>query len=86
MQETLVWSLDQKDSLVKGMATTPLPGESHGQRNVVGYSPWGHKESDTTDRLNIEHCIFTFFCLKIFLTWDNLYFILLLPELSPLFW
>ena len=25
-----------------------LPGKSHGQRNLTGYSPWGHKESDTT--------------------------------------
>ena len=25
-----------------------LAGESHGQRSLVGYSPWGHKESDTT--------------------------------------
>ena len=25
-----------------------LHGESHGQRSLVGYSPWGHKESDTT--------------------------------------
>ena len=25
-----------------------LPGESHGQRRLEGYSPWGHKESDTT--------------------------------------
>ena len=24
-----------------------LPGESHGQRSLVGYSPWGCKESDT---------------------------------------
>ena len=24
-----------------------LPGESHGQRSLVGYNPWGHKESDT---------------------------------------
>ena len=23
-----------------------LPGEFHGQRSLVGYSPWGHKESD----------------------------------------
>ena len=29
-----------------------LPGESHGQRSPVGYSPRGHKESDTTKRLN----------------------------------
>ena len=28
-----------------------LPGKSHGRRNLVGYSPWGHKESDTTERL-----------------------------------
>ena len=26
-----------------------LPGESHGQRKLVGYSPWGHKESDMTE-------------------------------------
>ena len=25
-----------------------LPGEFHGQRNLEDYSPWGHKESDTT--------------------------------------
>ena len=31
--------------------TTPvfLPGESHGQGTLAGYSPWGHKESDTTE-------------------------------------
>ena len=28
-----------------------LPGKSHGQRSLVGYSPWGRKESDTTERL-----------------------------------
>ena len=28
-----------------------LPGELHGQRSLVGYSPCGHKESDTTERL-----------------------------------
>ena len=25
-----------------------LPGKSHGQRSLVDYSPWGHKELDTT--------------------------------------
>ena len=31
----------------------------HGQRNLVGYSPWGHKKSDTTERLSTHtHCIF----------------------------
>ena len=28
-----------------------LPGEFHGQRSLAGYSPWGPKESDTTERL-----------------------------------
>ena len=28
-----------------------LPGESHGQRSLVHYSPWGHKELDMTERL-----------------------------------
>ena len=26
-----------------------LSGESHGQRSLVGYSPWGHKEPDMTE-------------------------------------
>ena len=36
-----------------------LPGEFHGQRSLVGYSPWGHKEVDTTEQpalsLVIQH-------------------------------
>ena len=28
-----------------------LPGESHGQRSLAGYSPWGCKELDRTERL-----------------------------------
>ena len=32
----------------------PLPGKSHGQRSLVAYSPWGHKESDTTERLHFQ--------------------------------
>ena len=31
-----------------------LPGESHGGRSLVGYSPWGRKESDTTERLHFH--------------------------------
>ena len=26
-----------------------LPGESHGQRSLAGYGPWGHKELDATE-------------------------------------
>ena len=29
-----------------------LPGESYGQRSLVGYSPWGHKELDTAEQLS----------------------------------
>ena len=29
-----------------------LSGESHGQKNLVSYSPWGHKELDTTEQLS----------------------------------
>ena len=32
-----------------------LPGEFHGQRNLVGYSPWGCKESDMTEQLSTIH-------------------------------
>ena len=45
MQETRVLFLGQEDPLEKEM-TTPavfLPGESLGQRSLVGYSPQGHK-------------------------------------------
>ena len=31
-----------------------LPGKSHGQRSLVGCSPWGRKESDTTERLHFH--------------------------------
>ena len=31
-----------------------LPGESHGQRSLMGHSPWGHKESDRTERLTLS--------------------------------
>ena len=30
-----------------------LPGKSHGQRSLAGYSPWGRKGSDVTEQLNI---------------------------------
>ena len=31
-----------------------LPGESHGQRSLAGYSPWGYKESDKTEQLTLQ--------------------------------
>ena len=51
MQETeemRVRSLGWEDSLEESMATPVfLAGESHGQRSLAGYSPWGQKELDT---------------------------------------
>ena len=49
--ESQAQSQGQEDPLEKGMATTPvfLPGEFYGQRSMVGYSPWGFKEMDTTN-------------------------------------
>jgi len=54
MQETKVQSLGWEDPLEKEMAThsSTLPGKSHGCRSMVGYSPWGRKESDMTEQLH----------------------------------
>ena len=58
MQETQVRSLGREDPLEKGNGN-PLQysglGESHGQRSPVGHSPWGCKESDTTEQLTHTH-------------------------------
>ena len=47
----LVRSLGQEDPLEKAMTTHSrfLPGTSHGQRNLMGYSPWGCNRSDMTE-------------------------------------
>ena len=34
-----------------------LPGKSHGQRSLVGCSPWGRQESDTTERLHFHFSV-----------------------------
>ena len=57
MWEARVRSLGQEDPLEKEMAPplqyscleNPMDGEA-----LVGYSPWGHKESDTTERLEFH--------------------------------
>ena len=49
MQETQIQSLGQEDPLEKGMATPVfLPGEFHGRRRLMGYSPWGLRGLDKT--------------------------------------
>ena len=37
------------------LAPVFLPGKFHGQRSLVSYSPWDHKESDTTKQLTYTH-------------------------------
>ena len=56
MRETQVQSLGQEDPLEKEMATHSvlLPGKYHGQRSLVGCSPWGRKELSTTERLHFH--------------------------------
>ena len=51
MQETQIESLGQEDPWRKKWQPTPLflPGEFHRQRNLAGYSPWGHKDLDLTE-------------------------------------
>ena len=56
LQETWVQSLGQEDLWRREWLPTPvfLPGKSQGQKSLVGYSPWGHTESDMTDRLTLK--------------------------------
>ena len=35
-----------------------MPGKSHGPRSLVGYNPWGRKESDMTERLHFTSLLF----------------------------
>ena len=46
-----VWSLGRENPLEEGLAThsSILAWRIQGQRSLVGYSPWGHKESDMTE-------------------------------------
>ena len=54
MWETWVQSLGWEDLLEKETAThsSTIAGKSHGRRSLVGYSPWGREESDTTEQLH----------------------------------
>ena len=46
-----IWVRKIPESREWQLTLVVLPGEFDGQRNMVGYSPWGHTESDTTKRL-----------------------------------
>ena len=58
-----------ENPLEKEMAITPvfLPGKSHGQRNLAGYSPWGHKELDITELLSCS--LFHLVSYLVFFSW-----------------
>ena len=74
MQETWVRSLGREDALEKEMATQTVssPGESHGWRSLVGYSPRGRKESDTTERLHFHFSnVCGFFFLQLVLNGEG---------------
>ena len=52
-----------RKTIGEGSGTPPpvlLPGKSHGQKSLVGCSPQGCKESDTTERLHFHFSLFTF--------------------------
>ena len=61
MWETQVRTLGQEGPLEKGMATPPvfLPKKFRRQRSPVGYSPWGQKKWDMTERLTQDYKIKT---------------------------
>ena len=60
MRETQVRAVGWEDTLEKWQSTPVLlPRKSHGQRSLVGYSLWGCKESDTTERLHFTTLHFT---------------------------
>ena len=60
MQGTWVGSLGQKIPWRRKCQLTPvfLPGKSNGWRSLAGYSPWGCKELDTTERLTLYTFLF----------------------------
>ena len=58
MWETRLQSVGGDNPLEKEVAThssiLSCLGKSHGQRSLTGYSPWGHKEMDTTEQLSMQ--------------------------------
>ena len=55
MKKTRVPSWGQEDPMEKGRATHSIlfPGEFHGQKSLLGYSPWDCKKLDMTEQLTL---------------------------------
>ena len=60
----------------KQLVSVFLPGKFHGKRSLVGYSPQGHKESDTTE--TTQHA---FICLQLFLLLIAISYILVISPI-----
>ena len=69
-----VQSLGQKDPLEEGMAihSSILPRESHEQRSLVGYSPWGPEELDMTEMTQHAHTSSDYLCFPMCLGKEKL--------------
>ena len=80
VQEPRVRSLGWEDPWRRKWQLTPvsLPGKSHGQKSLVGCSPWGHKESGTTEWLRLTLTLSKEPALEFidFLLFFNLYFLI----------
>ena len=59
LQQTWVRSLGRENPMEEEMEPSAvfLPGKSHGQRSLAGYSPWGHKESDMTEHVVVASAL-----------------------------
>ena len=62
-----VQSLGLEGPLEEGIAAHPVffPGESHGWRNLVDYSPWGRKESDMMEMSSVQFSSVSQLCLTL---------------------
>ena len=80
-EDSWVQSIGQEDSLEKERQSSPVffPGEFHGQRSLVGYSPWSRKKSDMTKQLMLS-LFFTFYIKAMLLS----FFVLLTKSFKAL--
>ena len=57
-----------------------LPGESHGQKSLVGYSPRGCQESDTTKQLHFHFYFHYFWMVRLFCIYNDLWVLKYHPQ------
>ena len=59
-----------------------LPGKFPGWRSPVGYSPWSHKELDTTEHLSINYLIMLYVTLQELFITESLYLLITFTHFS----